>query len=241
MTFDGSPATQVITRENARNRPVITLTPFGGGRLLLSGALDAWRYRADDSGAFDRFWQALIAGSAMATPPAIDIQVEPAVIASGGHADVRVRVQRTAVGIGPADTVRISSTLSTGESVRLWPDAAVDSFRGSFVAPRPAQVTRINVAVDGAKQGPAFASFIVAPNARVTRPSGPPLSLLADSHGGIDVTPETLSDLERRLRRDVSAPPARVERRPMRSAWWIIPFAGCLSGEWWLRRRRGLR
>jgi hypothetical protein len=27
---------------------------------------------------------------------------------------------------------------------------------------------------------------------------------------------------------------------PMRSAWWIIPFALALSGEWWLRRRRGL-
>ena len=34
---------------------------------------------------------------------------------------------------------------------------------------------------------------------------------------------------------------ARVEGRPMRSAWWILPFAACLSAEWWLRRRRGLR
>ncbi len=200
LTFGASPGTQVITRESG-HRPVVTVTPYGGGRLVLSGALDAWRYRAEDNAAFDRFWQALIAGIAMAAPPAIDIEVEPAVIAPGDRAEVRVRVRRTAAGIGPADTV----------------------------------------AVDGAKQGSAIASFIVAPDAHVPRPSGPSLSLLAESHGGIDVTPDTLSDLERRLRRDVSAPPAPVERRPMRSAWWIIPFAGCLSAEWWLRRRRGLK
>ena len=27
---------------------------------------------------------------------------------------------------------------------------------------------------------------------------------------------------------------------PMRSAWWLPPFALALAGEWWLRRRRGL-
>jgi hypothetical protein len=28
---------------------------------------------------------------------------------------------------------------------------------------------------------------------------------------------------------------------PMRTPWWILPFAACLSAEWWLRRRDGLR
>jgi hypothetical protein len=36
--------------------------------------------------------------------------------------------------------------------------------------------------------------------------------------------------------------PRLPERRfPMRSAWWLLPFAACLGGEWWLRRRAGLR
>jgi hypothetical protein len=30
-------------------------------------------------------------------------------------------------------------------------------------------------------------------------------------------------------------------RYPMRSWWWLLPFAGCLTAEWWLRRRAGLR
>jgi hypothetical protein len=33
----------------------------------------------------------------------------------------------------------------------------------------------------------------------------------------------------------------RPERwHPMRSMWWLLPFALALSSEWWLRRRRGL-
>ncbi len=30
-------------------------------------------------------------------------------------------------------------------------------------------------------------------------------------------------------------------RHPMRSSWWMFPFVACLAGEWWLRRRGGLR
>jgi hypothetical protein len=44
-------------------------------------------------------------------------------------------------------------------------------------------------------------------------------------------------DVRQRLR--VEAAPSRVQ--PMRSPWWILPFAGCLGLEWWLRRQRGLR
>jgi hypothetical protein len=32
-----------------------------------------------------------------------------------------------------------------------------------------------------------------------------------------------------------------VSVHPMRKPWWILPFAACLSAEWWLRRRDGLR
>jgi hypothetical protein len=69
----------------------------------------------------------------------------------------------------------------------------------------------------------------------------PPLAMLAASRGGIDVTPEHLSDLEAYLRREVTVPPVRTTTHPMRSGFWILPFAACLSGEWWLRRKRGLR
>jgi hypothetical protein len=34
---------------------------------------------------------------------------------------------------------------------------------------------------------------------------------------------------------------ASVVRHPMRSAWSFVALAFCVSGEWWLRRRRGAR
>jgi hypothetical protein len=67
------------------------------------------------------------------------------------------------------------------------------------------------------------------------------LAMLASSHRGIDVTPDHVVDLERFLRGAVTSPRTTVVRHPMRSTWWILPFAICLSAEWWLRRRGGLR
>ena len=71
--------------------PVIVSMPRGDGRLLLSGAMDAWRFRAADNGAFDRFWQSTIAGLALAVPPPIAIGVEPPLLRPGERGDVTVR------------------------------------------------------------------------------------------------------------------------------------------------------
>lgn len=40
--------------------------PFGRGRLVVSGQMDAWRYRDRDAAAFDTYWRRAIAGAAAA-------------------------------------------------------------------------------------------------------------------------------------------------------------------------------
>jgi len=65
--------------------------------------------------------------------------------------------------------------------------------------------------------------------------------MLATSHRGIDVAPDHVADLERFVRGAVASPSTPLVRHPMRSTWWILPFAFCLSAEWWIRRRQGLR
>ena len=85
------------------------------------------------------------------------------------------------------------------------------------------------------------ATFLVATGARVARPGGPPLSLLAESRGGQNVAPSDMPTFAKTIRASIVSPTMRIERRPMRSAWWLAPFAACLGGEWYLRRRRGLR
>jgi hypothetical protein len=98
----------------------------------------------------------------------------------------------------------------------------------------------VQVGANGAEGTTGSAVMAVDPMARHAEPPVP-LALLAESHGGINVTPDRLADLETHLRRNVTASPIRTTSHPMRSAWWIIPFAACLTGEWWLRRRKGLR
>ena len=72
--------------------PVIVSMAHGGGRLFLSGAMDAWRFRAAGGGAFDRFWRAAIAGLAMAAPPPIDVSVEPPLLRPGERGELIVRL-----------------------------------------------------------------------------------------------------------------------------------------------------
>ena len=214
------------------------VTPYGAGRLLVSGALDAWRYRAENEAAFDRFWRSAIAGTALAAPPPVDVEVTPAVMRPGETAHVVARIRRSALAAAPAGPLRVSARLDTGEPVRMWPEAGTDVFTGSFVASGPALQ---RVTVSAGNDGSGSALLAIDPAARRAEPIGPPLAMLAVSRGGIDVTPEHLSDLEAYLRREVSAPPVRTTTHPMRSGLWILPFAACLSGEWWLRRKRGLR
>jgi hypothetical protein len=239
LRFDVSPVSRPLARETGRNEPVVYVSPVGAGRLMVSGALDAWRYRLNDQSAFDRFWQSAVSGLASESRAPIDIEITPAVVLPGEEVEVHARVRRSAFGLTPVDGLSVSATMSTSsDPVRLWPEPAPDSFRGSFIAPSEPGTARLSVRAGN--RATASKTFIVSARARMARPPGPPLSLLAESHGGIDVTPDHLADLEQRLRRDVTAPPRPVELAPMRSIWWIVPFVGFLSGEWWLRRLRGL-
>jgi hypothetical protein len=50
--------------------PAIWRTAVGRGRLVVSGALDAWRYRDRNADGFDRFWRAVVAEMAASAPAA---------------------------------------------------------------------------------------------------------------------------------------------------------------------------
>ena len=236
LTFNRGPAMRTLAN-NASNVPVIAVSPVGAGSLLLSGALDAWRFRASDSNAFDRFWQAAIAGLAAAVGPGIAVDLVPPIVAPGQTAAVTVRIKRPAIGVASDADLRVSAVVGT-DPVRLWPGDEPDTFKGSFSAPATAGAHRVTVTANDAG---GAANFVVAPGSRVARPAGAPLSLLAESHGGRNVLVSDLADLARTLRQQIAAPTIRVERRPMRSPWWLVPLVGCLGGEWWLRRRRGER
>jgi hypothetical protein len=215
--------------------PVIVSMPRGAGRLVVSGAMDAWRFRAAEEAAFDRFWQSVVAGLALAAAPALDVSVTPAILRPGDRADVIVRMR------GRRDAA-VSASVDA-QPLRLWPEAEAGVYRGRFVA--QTKTGRSLVEARAAPGADASAASIVVPIERDARPAEgdvfPALSMLAASRDGIDATPDRLADVERFVRDRVSPRREPATRHPMRSTWWIVPFAGLLSADWWLRRRRGLK
>jgi hypothetical protein len=91
---------------------VILASPMGAGRLVVVGALDAWRTRGPGEG-FDRFWRQTVAGLAAAAPPAVAVVGEPAVGWPGD--EVRVRVQVRGVRLPPRVIASASLTCDDGE------------------------------------------------------------------------------------------------------------------------------
>jgi hypothetical protein len=214
----------------------------GAGRIVVSGAVDAWRFRADPASDFDRFWRAVISGAALGVPPFVDVRVTPSLARPLERVEVHVRLR------GSISGAAVAATLASGEIVRLRPEPEVGAFAGTFVAPARESVSRVTVtATNAGVQASGSASFAVssAPEApqALQAPEAPeiPLSLLAATHGGIDVSAENLRPLDAWLRATVTPPAVRTTRHPMRSPWWLLMFAGCVSIDWWItssRRRR---
>jgi hypothetical protein len=227
----------VLAANPGSRRPIVWTSTIGDGRLLFSGALDAWRFRGTADEAFDRFWQSTIAALALDARPPVEIRLTPDRAAPGERVQVSARV-RTLERDRRGNELAISARVGD-EPLRLWPDAARGAFRGSFVVAANASGPSVLVTANAGEDVRGQARLTIDDNAREA--VGPPLALLAASHGGVDVPPDHLDELERSIRRAV--PPARESRRhyPMRSVWWFIPFAACLSTEWWLRRRAGRR
>jgi hypothetical protein len=124
----------------------------------------------------------------------------------------------------------------------LWPAAEAGVFRGTFTARETDGRSTIVARVDGASPLSASRTIPVRADTRRALPeTTAPLSLVSSSHNGIDVTPDNVAEIAQFIRRTVTAPESPVTRRPMRSGWWMIPFAAGLSAEWYLRRRRGAR
>jgi hypothetical protein len=123
------------------------------------------------------------------------------------------------------------------QPVRLWPDGRAGVFQGT-VRPERAGACQLTVAVNDATTA---MPLVVRQQVRRVEPHDDALAAAVEAHGGIvSELGEAEADLVARA--GVELPPVSVSQAtwPMRSPYWVILFAGCLSSEWWLRRRSGL-
>ena len=104
---------------------------------------------------------------------------------------------------------------------------------------RPLVPDDFDVRVSGGDGLVADAPLVIAADAR-TRRLDPSSEWLASATGGVAAHASDTARVETFLRQ-LPQPSAPAQVHPMRSGWWIVPFAVALCAEWALRRRKGLR
>lgn len=227
-----------LIAEAGPGRPVIWSLPVGEGEVVVIGVLDAWQRRGATESDFGRFWPTLVATLAAAVPPPVELSLERSVLGVGDSTEVNVTLSDLAGGEPGGATVEASLIDSAGgrSPVRLWPGLAVGSLRG-MVHPGRAGHARVDV-----RWGNDSASvpMIVDSAALVARPGGEDLlAAWVAGAGGVSLAGDNLARLPDVVHGLIGAPPAPEPWHPMRSPWWILPFACLLATEWWLRRRAG--
>jgi hypothetical protein len=216
-------------------RPVVWSVARGDGRVLVSGAMDAWRRLGDAGAGFDRFWRSTIAGLALGARRPLSVEWRPDRAAVGDRIDVAVQV-RALERAGSGE--RLAVAARAGEMpIRLWPDVRAGRFVGSFTMP-PGRGPSV---LSASMAGGATESATIAADDSPREAAAAPIELLGTSRGGVNVAAEDLAPLVGHLRRTVPHRRAPATIQPMRSAWWLAPFCAGLCGEWWWRRRSGMR
>jgi len=237
------PGTTVLARHGSE--PVVFSSPRGRGRIVFFGAIDAWRYRGLDDDGFARFWRRMLLTEADSVAQRLDVDVEPAVARSGERVRVTARLRATEwarvpgeLALPPATAHVVRAGHAENEALRLWPTAEPGVLEGEWTASGrgDADVT--------VTMGRATADAIVTVADDVSRASEPDaegLALAARASGG-DVKPSReVGALVASIATRVPARQERVFAHPMRSPWWLLPFAGALTVEWAWRRKRGSR
>ena len=224
-------------------RAALWATSVGAGRLVVSGALDAWRFRDSTWSNFDRVWQDVIADAAARAPEPVTISV-PDAVRPNETTTVRVALRDVALRAvsAPSSRASISAAIVSPSGsrmpLRLWPGGSIGEFEAVIRGPAQLGTYRIE-AVSGNDR--ASAPFVVSTNA--SAPSGAARAALGpwvQGNGGKIFTADQLGRLPDAIRGAISFAPRSEPWHPMRSPWWMIPFALALSAEWYARRRRGL-
>lgn len=239
-----APATTTVIARSGSS-PAIVSSPAGRGRIIVSGAMDAWRYRHLDGGpstslrasAFDRFWRSLAAQGA-AAGEALTLDFDRSLSAPGSRAEFTLRDRR----LEPQSTVEASAIWRCNDgpaaSLRVWPAGTLGEFAGKLPAASNGFCT-VDAAV-GDRQVSGSIAIVDRPS-RGVDVTLQKLETMARGSGGAIARAGDAGAIAHALAATASPVSRVVSVHPMRAPWWILPFAGCLSVEWWLRRRNGIR
>lgn len=239
----GAVVMAALARSSA-SRAVVCAWPSGAGRIIYAGALDGWRFRNQDDDGFARFWREAVGEAAAASPVPLEIDLDPSVVRPGFSVAVRATVRQTEMTTGPDRAVRIPPVVAqlvasngTASTIRLWPAAGTGVYEGAIEDPVPG---RYDVRISAGNHTVDTVLLVDADAIPFSATSEDALRVIAEATGGATAHADDIRPVVKHL---LGMPRAKEQTtaRPMRSAWLIVPFAGLLTAEWAVRRRRGLR
>ncbi len=218
---------------------VIWRVPMGLGQLVISGAFDAWRYRDTAQSTFDATWRDLVDDAASQRQTALDVRLSPSLVVPRARTTLVVTPRDTMTAIAIGVTLRaIDAPAERPTPLTLGAPSEAGQFVASFRAPGVSGRYEALVV-----QGPdtVRVPLVVMPSVAHDADNEPDLlSAWATSGGGRVVPRDSTASVTTVLDSVLQPVPQVTEWHPMRSAWWIVPFALALAAEWWIRRRRGL-
>ena len=234
------PAATVLAADPS-GAPVVFAARRGAGAVILSGALDAWRHRADDR--FARFWRRAIAEHAAAVPPALDVTADPVLLRPGAATTITARLRGADLPNGdrivlePVSARAIDPRAKLDVPIRLWPSAEPGVYTGEW-RPETAGVFNVSV-VSGSLRGDGLVTVDAsAASGSGADPDG--LALVTRASGGRVFEAGQSQALVEAMQTAYAARTVSRAVHPMRSPWWVVAFAGLLCVEWAIRRKRGL-
>lgn len=242
VAFESGPGVSALA--SLDEQPVVAARAVGRGRVLVSGALDAWRYRQADDG-FNDFWTALAWDASVVAGPRLRIETDPVAARPGEEVQVEVEVQTLTAASGRLVTADVPAELSVSGTVtcggtqrflRLWPGPRPGTFTGRFRVDSAAECSVMAV-LDGER---AATPVTFRDDFRRLAPDDGRLAALAAAHGAIFAVSSTGDGLAAEIGDRLASRREVVTTQPMRSPYWLLPLVLCLGGEWWLRRRSGL-
>jgi hypothetical protein len=238
VSFTGGPGDAVLAAWDGAppgQEAVIVLRPTGHGTVVVSGALDAWRWRGEGGG-FDRFWQETVVRAArLSAPP---LAADWAADAAGG----RLRVSsREGLIAGTWPTVRLQRTC--GDASAALPAIAAAVPGRWFVEARGLVAGCIITATSGGER--IDRPWPGVPTVPLAAPAPGAIATLAAISGGshLDAADSVAAVNAIAALVDAADRGPAVPRpwHPMRAWWWFVPCVTGLGLEWWRRRRDAVR
>ena len=254
---------------------VVWRASVGPGTVMVSGAIDAWKFRDSTSSLFSDFWRESVAALAATALPLVDLRVSPSVVAPGSRVELRAIMRQWLNAGSDSVTVALSAVLEDShwstpvqrsdstyptdgaairDSLRVWPTATRGIVNAEFNA--PATPGRYRVLFEARRAENISAStqrgsstnferadieLVVADSvAEALTSNAAMMRMLAETHGGSAVDEADIASMSAIVTKSIGQSERVLPWYPMRSGWWIVPFAALLSLEWYIRRKHGL-